>query len=371
MKLRAIAKPTDAPMPAVPPAPTAALAAITSARIDESLVAWTSTFPLLTTTLPSATEALVRLRMMFFATAPAPLTAIPAVPPPPMASDAADVVASIRETVVASITTPPRVVRSVSSALSMKASTLLPMWFAASATPTEKATPPVPPKAAAIVAAPATDSIADSSCAPSVTLPAVMPAAPGPLASSPSTKALMFVAILLVADTPAPLTPTPPVLPPAIAAEPASTSASIVAWLAAVMPRLPVVTMLEFRAKAWTSAGERLPARSQPIMFSAIDTPIEAPTPAFPPMPTATAAAATVALISAVLSAVIETLPACDTVLLSTKALVRVRVTFRDRAPAPLTASPPFKPPIPAASDAAIDRAVIDPSASSQSFVSE
>ena len=198
-----------------------------------------------------------------------------------------------------------------------------------------------------------------------------MPAAPAPLASSPSMKALMFVAILLVADTPAPLTPTPALPPPAIATDPASTMASILASLLAAMPRPPDMTMLEFRVKAWTSAGERLPSRSQPIMFSAIDTPIETPTPAFPPSPNETAAATTVALINAVSSAVIDTPPACEIVLLSTEALVFVRMTFRERAPAPLTARPPLVLPTPAASDAAIERAVIDPSASSQSFVSE
>ena len=166
MKLRARAKPTEAPIPAVPPTPTAALAATTVASMVESLNASISTLPALTTTLPTGTtaasppssmKALVRLRMTFFATAPAPLTAIPAMPPPPMASDAAAVVASIRETVLASITTSPTVVRTVSSARRMKASTLLPMWFSASATPTENATPALPPKAAAIEAAPAVD----------------------------------------------------------------------------------------------------------------------------------------------------------------------------------------------------------------------
>ncbi len=198
-----------------------------------------------------------------------------------------------------------------------------------------------------------------------------MPAAPTPLASSPSMKALMFVAILLVADAPAPLTPTPAVPPPASAAEPASTMASIFVRLFVVMPRLPEVTMLEFRAKACTSAGERLPSRSQPIMLSAIDTPIETPTPAFPPTANATDNDATVALINAVFSAVIDTLPACAIVLLSTEALVLLRMTFRERAPAPLTAIPPLELPAPAASDAPTERAVIVPSASSQSFVSE
>ena len=245
------------------------------------------------------------------------------------------------------------------------------MRFSANATPTDNATPAFPPKAAAIVAAPAIESIADSSSAESVTLPAVMPAAPAPLASSPSMKALMSVAILLVAETPAPLRPTPAVPPAAIAAEPARTTASILARLSAVIPRLPAVTMLEFRANAWTSAGEGLPSRSQPIMFSAIETPIEAPTPAFPPTPTATAAATTVALIIAVLPAEIETLPAFEIVLLSTEELVLVRMTLCESAPAPLTASPPLDVPTPAASEAAIERAVIDPSASSQSFVSE
>jgi hypothetical protein len=62
---------------------------------------------------------------------------------------------------------------------------------------------------------------------------------------------------------------------------------------------------------------------------------------------------------------------AAVTVLLSSRALVRVSTTLRDTAPAPLTATPTPDAPKPTAIDAAIDVARIDPSASCQNFVSE
>ena len=123
MKLRAIATPTDAPIPAVPPSPMAALAAMTLAFIVELLLESISRLPAVIIRLPSSTKAFVRLRMMFLATAPAPLTAIPAMPPPPIANDAAKVRLSILETVFASMTTSPLLDSSLPSTARMNAST--------------------------------------------------------------------------------------------------------------------------------------------------------------------------------------------------------------------------------------------------------
>ena len=102
-------------------------------------------------------KAWVPPKIVFVALAPAPLTAMPAVAPPPMAMDAANVTAVMDESVLASITTLPTVVRTVSSTRLMKASTFCSTLLSAIATPIERATPALPPKAAAIVAAPAVD----------------------------------------------------------------------------------------------------------------------------------------------------------------------------------------------------------------------
>ena len=114
-------------------------------------------------------------------------------------------------------------------------------------------------------------------------------------------------------------------------------------------------------------AGVRVPSASQPMKFSAIDTPMEAPTPALPPPPSATAAAAMVALMAARLVASTVT-SAARNVLLSTAATVDVRMTLVARAPAPLTATPAVAP-NPAAIEAAAARAVMVPSASSHERV--
>ena len=75
-------------MPAVPPTPMAAAAASTAEPMVEVLAAATVTSPLLSSTLERA-EALVLVSTTFCATAPAPLTAMPAVPPMPSDSAAA------------------------------------------------------------------------------------------------------------------------------------------------------------------------------------------------------------------------------------------------------------------------------------------
>src|SRR5205823_4660241 len=106
---------------------------------------------------------------------------------------------------------------------------------------------------------------------------------------------------------------------------------------------------------AWTSAGVETAASGvQPMKLRATETPIEAPTPADPPAPSDTAAAATVAWISEPLSAASETSPALFSLLASTYALLFVRMTFCETAPAPATATP-AEPPNPAASEAAAE----------------
>ncbi len=150
---------SDAPIATATPAcptPTEAEAAATVASMKAVLVAVNATSRAAVTVL-SWTKAFVPPKIVFVAFAPAPLTAMPAVAPPPIAIDAAYVTELINESVTASITTSPAVVRIVSSACRTKASTLSSTWFSASATPTLNATPAVPPKAAAIVAAPAVE----------------------------------------------------------------------------------------------------------------------------------------------------------------------------------------------------------------------
>ena len=100
-------------------------------------VAWASTPPV----------------MMFSAQAPAPLTATPTVPPPPTAMDAANATESITALSVAVTLMAPAVASTLASTTT--ASTSLSMLLRASVTPTDKARPAVPPKPAAIEAAPA------------------------------------------------------------------------------------------------------------------------------------------------------------------------------------------------------------------------
>ena len=58
----------------------------------------------------------------------------------------------------------------------------------------------------------------------------------------------MSEAMRLVAETPAPLRPTPAVPPAAMAADPASTTASMVWWASALRRMSPVALMPEFSA---------------------------------------------------------------------------------------------------------------------------
>ena len=90
MKFLARATPTEAPTPAVPPTPTPTDAAMTPALMAAAFCASMITSSNAESTLVCA-YALVMVWMKLAASAPAPLTAIPAVPPIPTASDAAAV----------------------------------------------------------------------------------------------------------------------------------------------------------------------------------------------------------------------------------------------------------------------------------------
>ena len=80
----------ETPTPAVPPTPTEAEAAAMMAEISEVLAALRETLPALVRLLFSM-KARVSVSTTLRATAPAPLTEIPAVPPMPTASEAATV----------------------------------------------------------------------------------------------------------------------------------------------------------------------------------------------------------------------------------------------------------------------------------------
>ena len=92
--LRAIAAPIETPTPVVPPPPTLSAKEEMVAAMPEVLLAERSTAPSAFNTLLSP-KARARLSTTFCAYAPAPLTAIPVVPPRPRASEVADALALI------------------------------------------------------------------------------------------------------------------------------------------------------------------------------------------------------------------------------------------------------------------------------------
>ena len=179
MRLRASAAPIDAPTPAVPPAPIAAEAAATVACIPELLAAAIATLPALTSLLAS-TCAFTLVRMTLVDSAPAPLSAMPAVPAMAADADAAAESASIVAVSCAVRLMAPLVLVTVLSAFLIAASTSFAMVFRASATPMDSDTAPVPASDTASDAAPAAAAMVEVSCAVKVTLPAWMPVAPSP-----------------------------------------------------------------------------------------------------------------------------------------------------------------------------------------------
>ena len=109
MMLLASAAPIEAPTPAVPLTATDTAAAMMVAWINESLFDSITTSPALTKVDPD-TKALVLVKIVLLAFAPAPVTATPAAPPKPTARDAACVVASISADSSATTPTFPDVV---------------------------------------------------------------------------------------------------------------------------------------------------------------------------------------------------------------------------------------------------------------------
>ena len=131
-------------------------------------------------TLLASIWALTLVRMTLVASAPAPLTAMPACPPMPAASEAAVDVAVMLAFSTAFRPTAPVVVTRLAAFL-IAASTTLAMVFSANETAMDSDTPPLPPNEAATLAAPALALIVELSWALRLALAAVTPAAPVPL----------------------------------------------------------------------------------------------------------------------------------------------------------------------------------------------
>ena len=178
--------------------------------------------------------------MMFLASTPAPLTATPAPPPNPAATEAAAAMASMEAVSSALITMSPAVEVAPWPASFIKALMALSMVLSAMETPIDTATPTPPPKAAAIEAAPAKAEMVDVSSAVSEMLSADIPEDP-----SPSMEACTSALIRLSAMTPEPLAPIPAPPPAPTATEPASTSALMVWPAVAVWVRVPPALILE------------------------------------------------------------------------------------------------------------------------------
>ena len=181
---------------------------------------------------------------------------------------------------------------------------------------------------------------------------------------APSTNAATSVRMRLSALEPAPVNP-PAAVPPAIATDSARTNASILASLVAVSVRSPPMSIVEASTKARTWAGRSTSPPGlgvQPMRLRATEAPIDAATATVPPE-TAAEAPATIARIDEWSVAVSTRSPRSPalvvvTLLPCTKALTRVRMTFVDSAPAPLTATAATPAPA-AASDAATASASI------------
>ena len=290
--------------------------------------------------LLESTWALALVRTTLVASAPAPATPTPAVPPKP----AATLAAMAREWMLArsvaerTMSPSPSLVLTPMSALAINACTSLLIVFFAKPTPIDTAMPAAPPNEAATAAAPVKTSITEESSASSVIEEASTPPVP-----SLSIDALTFMPTVLMELAPAPARPTPAVPPAVTAADPANTVAVIVCVAVALAASAPVALTVESERKA----------RVEPlIMFSASDAPRAAPTPAVPPAPTAAAAATTVASMVALLVAVRVSFPALVSTFFVAEASVEPSTVFFALAPAPLTVIPAV-PPTAAESDAA------------------
>ena len=334
MRLRDSETPIEAEIPTRAPE-TAADAAATTARIDETSLAVSTTSPSpapvpVVVTVLSAMNAFVLVRMTFVASAPAPLIEAAMTLPPLAASDAATARLSIAAALVAlSVTSPTLAVTPELTPL-IDATTSASISLRATVAAIDRAPPPPPPKPAARDAPSARALILEVSAAVRVTLSAEMPWIAYPVLPSPEIVALTSVMIVFFALDPAPLSATPPT-PPTATAPDAATTTALITWSAmAVSSRSPSAWTAEVATYARTSSGSRAPASERdPIEFSAIETPIEAPTPAVPPVPIASEAATIVAAIVLVLFAWRATSPEASTELSTTKAFVLPRMELR------------------------------------------
>ena len=245
MMFSATAPPIATPKPPAP-APTPIATAAMMAVIWEVSSAVRLTFPPLVS-VASVMVADVAVVISLRAHAPAPATPAPKVPAP-TATDAAAETARMPGSSRAVSVMPPGVplpALFVTVALLMAAVTLPSMRFLASETPTDTATPAVPPKAKASETAPAIAEMVDVSSAlsfnetPSASLSFPLMAT---TEESPSTKAPVAVRMTFSTQTPAPLAPTPAVPPTATAAD-ADTTSALIVW-AAVAARLSTPSAL-------------------------------------------------------------------------------------------------------------------------------
>ena len=303
------------------------------------------------------TRARVSPRITLRADTPAPLTPTPVAPPSAMAIDAARPKTWMSASDSACTVT---LVLELSTAPSSDASTEPSMMLRAKETPTDTATPMVPPKAADKEAAPAKDRIEERSVAWTKT-----PSASTVLlrsAVSVVTPACTRVPIWFSAQTPEPLRARPVVPPAATAAEPDTTKASMTWRASARRSSQPAALTSESLTRARTVAmalSPSMPKPSWPIRLRATAMPMDAPRPVLVPTPTATDKAAMVALMVLSLDALSTTSPSAVAELARNKASVEPLMVLTATAPAPLKARPDAEALMPMAAEAATETALM------------
>ena len=308
----------------------------------------------------SCTRARVSPKITLSADAPAPLTPTPVAPPKAMATEAARPKTWMSASEMAWTVT---VLFELRLAPSREASTTPSMMLRASETPTDKAAPVPPPKAAASEAAPATARIDERSLACTSTSSASMSLGRSPRADKVVTPACTRVPIWFSAQTPEPLAARPVPPPPASAAEPETTKALMTWRPSARRSSTPPASMSESMTRARTVAiasSPTMPKPSWPIRLRATAMPMDAPSPVPEPTPTATDKAAMVALMVLSLDALSTTSPSAAVAEpLRSKASVEPLMVLTATAPAPLKARPEPPPLMPMAAEAATDTALM------------
>ena len=255
------------------------------------------------------------------------------------------------------------VVLALSTAPSIEDRTELLMTLRAKDTPTDRATPLPPPKAAARDAAPAKARMDERSVARTRTSSASMALGRSPKAVRVVTPACTRVPIWFSAHTPEPLAAMPLPAPTAIAAEADTTRASMTWRASARRSSTPPVVTSESMTKARTVAmalSPTMPKPSWPIRLRATAMPMEAPRPEPVPAPTATDKAAMVAEMVLSLLALSTTSPSSAVAELArSSASVDPLRVLTATAPAPLKAKPEPPPLMPMAAEAATDTALM------------